>query len=58
MKGVDKIYVIVKDKEGNFHQAHMTPANSYYVNGLVKYYPNNNFTKECVKDLKKITNQI
>ena len=43
---VDKVYVIVKDKEGNFHQAHMTPANSYYVNGLVKYYSNHNFTKE------------
>jgi len=55
---VDKVYVIVKDKEGNFHQAHMTPANSYYVNGLVKYYSNHNFTKEWVEDLKKITNQI
>ncbi len=55
---VDKIYVIVKDEKGNFHQAVMNNSTTYIIGGLVECYPNNNFTKVCVDDLKKITNQI
>jgi len=55
---IDKIYVIIKDKDGNFHQAVMKEGETYIVGGLVDAYPNNNFTKDCVEDLKKITNQI
>jgi len=55
---IEKVYVIYKDKDGNLHQGHITESNAYYVKGLVDAYPNNNFTKDCVEDLKKIMNQI
>ena len=51
---IDKIYVIIKDKDGNFHQAVMDEGKTYIVGGLVECYPNNNFTKDCVKDLSKL----
>jgi len=55
---IEKVYVIYKDKDGNFHQGAMDESKTYIIGGLVECYPNNNFTKDCVEDLKKITNQI
>ena len=59
MKEVDKIYVIVKDKEGNFHQLNdINEVIKAFLLTTTPVYSNHNFTKECVEDLKKITNQI
>ncbi len=56
---VDKIYIIVKDEEGKFHQCHLVnKATKAFILSTTPVYPNNNLTKECVEDLKKITNQI
>ncbi len=46
-----KVYVIIKDDEGNLHQANIDESMSIIVSNLVKCYPGNNMTKDFINEV-------
>ena len=56
---VEKLYMIAKCKDGNYHQCiledELIPVALIPVEGL---YPNNSFTKECSEAIVKLADNL
>lgn len=55
---IDKIYVIMKDEKGNFHQGVLKLIDEQVIKRLVKVLPNNNFEKKIIDDLKVLCDGV
>lgn len=46
-----KVYVIIQDDSGDFHQAHIDESKAIIVSNLVTCYSGNSMTKELINDV-------
>ena len=54
-----KVYVIIRDDDGNIHQAIMDESKEIIISNLVECYPNGNITKDFVDNVVlKLANKI
>jgi len=53
-----KVYVIIKDDDGNFHQGAVDNSKAIIVSKLVPVFPANAFTKDLIEAIQILNENI